>query len=58
MVRMIVEVYCRSRWRISLGRWVGMAVSGIGVVHAACVLASRSKPKDAGELLGRIMRYL
>ncbi len=42
--RMMVGVYCKSRWRISLGMCVGMKVSGIGVVHAACLLASKSKP--------------
>ncbi len=58
LVRMMVGVCCRRPWRISLGRYVDMSVSGFGVVHAACLLASRSKPQDAGELMGRVMRYL
>ena len=35
-----------------------MKFSGIVVVHAGCLLASRSGPHDAGELVGRLTRYL
>ena len=58
MVRKTVGVWCKSRWRMSLERYVGKRLSGIVVVHAVCLLASRSRPHDAGELLGRAMRYL
>ena len=34
LVRMMVGVYCRSRWQMLLGRCVGMKISGILVVQA------------------------
>jgi hypothetical protein len=35
-----------------------MYVSGIVVVQAACLLARRRSPAEAGELAGRVMKYL
>ena len=57
LVRMMVGVCCKRRWRMSLGRWVGMKFSGIVVVRAS-IRASGSRPLDAEELAGRVMRYL
>jgi hypothetical protein len=55
---MIVRVWCRRLLRMSAEKWVGMYLCGMEVVHAACLLARRNMPWDAGEVEGRMMRNL
>ena len=58
LARVMVGVCWRRRLRRSSGRCVGMYVSGIAAVQAACLLARRRSPAEAGELAGRVMKYL
>ena len=58
LARVMVGVCWRRRLRRSSSRCVGMYVSGIVVVQAACLLARRSSPTEAREFTGRVMKYL
>ena len=58
VVRVIVGICWRRRARSSSGRLGVMKSSGTAVVHGACLLARRSRPTEAGELAGRVRRYL
>jgi hypothetical protein len=39
-------------------KWVGMCSCGMETIHVVCMLVRRSRPWDAGEVEGRVIRNL
>jgi len=55
---MIMGVWCRRLLRMFAEKWVGMCSCGMETIHVVCMLVRRSRPWDAGEVEGRVIRNL
>jgi hypothetical protein len=51
---MVVDICCRSAWRMGWDMVWGISASGIFDDHLACLLAKRSRPYAAVLNVGRV----